>query len=232
MVWRCTHYAAYKVAVQSVELARGDLTCLAKHLLTLERVMKKLFFLLLFLPLYADQPFEPIFLTGGVAPLVAEPTHPSLLQLRSGEQFVRLVGNAAVPAVIKIDKLARAGAAEQTDVLAQVVDEWPRPLCGYTVDAAAQAKLTSAIVSGVGGKQVALPSYIIFYKGKGVMPVIHGAQTLASLRAALAQRLTYVQQQESAGWAATLVDWWRMIYARMTSLLRGMWTTLVGSFAA
>lgn len=194
--------------------------------------MKRILFILLSFPLCANQPFEPIFQTGGVAPLLSEPGHPSLVQLRSGEQFVRLVGKATVPAVVKIDKAVRVAAAEQTAVFAQVAAQWPTPLRCCTVDAATQAKLASAIVGSIGQKQIVLPSYVVFYQGKGVTPMLHGLQTADSLQAAIAQRLAYVQQRDAGGWGAAIAAWCGEKYTHIASFLRGMWTTLVGSFFA
>ncbi|MGD1997454.1 MAG: hypothetical protein PVJ92_00890 [Candidatus Dependentiae bacterium] len=177
--------------------------------------------------LSADQPFEPLFATGGVAPLVRETGFPHIVQLRSGEQFVGLVGKAPMPVVVKIDSVTRPLASEQTAVLAGLVDEWPTPLRGCTVDARSQEKLAGAIIKSVGQRQVIMPTYVLFHKGKAVTPLLHGDQSPELLRTEVAKRLAYVQQHELPGWYTVLQQWWRSLYSGMQDFVRRMWTTLV-----
>ena len=198
--------------------------------------MKYLLLVCLWSAVCADQPFEPIFATGGVPVLAPDANEPTLMQLRSGEHFVRFVGRASQPVVVKLDKQGRTGCAEQTRLLAELVAQWPVPLRGYTVDAGESIELARAIVRAVGASQVVLPSYFVFLGGKGVTPVLAGAQTAESLSAAVASRLAHAQQAVASGagsrWWDAMCAWVNSFASFVTWCNKRIWTTLVGGASA
>ena len=148
----------------------------------------------LFNSVWADQPFEPLFINGGIAPVHYHPAHSNVRVLQSPEQFVQCVAHSSDTVMVYLDKSSRNTHAIDLQAVVDLAQRWPQPLRVVTVDAATHLYLIKAVAHAGGIASLTLPCVVVFVKGKAVVPPIMMG---GDFEHEVVKRIAFAQQHRS-----------------------------------
>lgn len=153
----------------------------------------------------ATQPFEPLFLTGGVPPVVYHSAYPSVRVLQSAEHFIRFITNEKAHALVCFDE----NDSTMLEKAVSVAAHWPNPLDVFLVNTATHSFLVRALARTIGLTQVAPGSVLVCADGAAVLPLIASCDDEQDMRRAVLDRFADAAISQQTFDHSSLSVWWQ-----------------------
>lgn len=164
----------------------------------------------------AHQPFEPLFLHDGIAPLERHQQFPQFLVIHTAEQFVHRVLKNEKDVILCVVEHDNVSSTQFLSRVAATVKQLDHPCSLICIFANIDMTLAASVGSTLGVSQWSLPSGVVFVKGQAVLPVIENS---APVEEQIAQRFVFAAGQNCQ-------SWWQRIscfFVSFMTWLSGLW---------
>lgn len=177
----------------------------------------------------ADQPFEPLFLNGGVPPLARDDRF-EVIWVEGVEQLARYISDPEIPVLVLLLQGSESTHRQYLAHLAHVAAGWDGVLRTVAVDLGVREDIARALSASVGG-QISLTEAcgLLFFAGHAGLPAIMVTGNLGAFNAEVCAVWDRMQaEEESPG----MISWATHKLKNLWRQGQRLWTTLVGMLFA